>query len=64
MIRFSEDDQVLQEPFIKQDVPNSSSQLVCDTYWTNKFYILSRYTLVATSFTKVVLFEGVSLVIL
>ena len=60
MIRFSEDDQVLQEPFIKQDVPNSSSQLVWDTYWTNKFYILSRYTLVATSFTKVVLFEGVS----
>ena len=60
MIRFSEDDQVLQEPFGKQNVPNSSFQLVWDTYWTKKFYILSRYTLVATTLTKVVLFEGVS----
>ena len=60
MICFSEDDQVLQEPFVEQNVPNSSFQLVCDTYWTNKFYILSRYTLVATTLTKVVLCEGVS----
>ena len=59
MIRFSEDDQVLQEPFVKQNVPNSSFQLVWDTYWTKKFYILSRYTLVATTLTKVVLFEEV-----
>ena len=60
MIRFSEDDQVLQEPFVKQNVPNSSFQIVWDTYWTNKFYILSTYTLVATTLTKAVLFEGVS----
>ena len=59
MIRFSEDDQVLQEPFAKQNVPNSSFQLVRDTYWTKKFYILSRDTLVATTLTKVALFEGV-----
>ena len=60
MIRFSEDEQVLQEPFVKQNVPNSSFQLVLDTYWTNKFYILSRYILEATTLTKVVLAEGVS----
>ena len=60
MIRFSEDDQVLQEPFVKQNVAYSSFQLVWDTCWTNKFYILSRYTLAATTLTKVVLFEGVS----
>ena len=59
MIRFSEDDQVLQEPFVKENVPNSSLQLVWDTYWTKKIYILSRYTLVDTTLTKVVLFEGV-----
>ena len=60
MIRFSEDDQVLQEPFVKENVPNSSFQLVWDTYWTKKFYILSRYILEATTLTKVVLAEGVS----
>ena len=59
LIRFSEDDEVLQEPFAKQNVPNWSLQLVWDTYWTKKFYILSRYTLVATTVTKVVLFGGV-----
>ena len=51
---------MLQEPFVKQNVANSSFQLVWDTCGTNKFYILSRYTLAATTLTKVVLFEGVS----
>ena len=60
MRRSSEDDQVLQELFPKQNLPNSSFQLVWDIFWTNKFYILSRYKLVATTLTKVVLFEGVS----
>ena len=59
MIRFSEDEEVLQEPFAKQNVPNSSFPLVWDTYWTKKFYILSTYTLVATTLSKVVPFEGV-----
>ena len=59
MIRFSEDEEVLQELFAKWNVPNLSFQLVQDTYWTNKFDILSRYTLVATTLNKVVLFEGV-----
>ena len=58
MILFSEVDQVLQEHFVKQNIPKSSSDLVPDTYWAIKFYILSRYTLVATTLTKVVLFEG------
>ena len=60
MIRFSEDDQGLLELFVKQNVSNSSFQLVWDPYWTKKFYILSIYTLVATTLTKVVLFERVS----
>ena len=59
MIPFPEDEEVLQEPVAKQNVPNSSFPLVWDTYWTKKFYILSRYTLVATTLTKVVLFDGV-----
>ena len=54
---FSEDDQVLQEHFVKQNVSMSGFQLVPDTYCTIKFYILSRYTLVATTLTKVFLFK-------
>ena len=57
MIPFSEVDQALQEHFVKENVPNWSFQLVLDIYWTKKFYILSRYTSVATTITKVVLFE-------
>ena len=58
MILFSEVDQVLQEHFVKQNIPKPSFCLVPDTYYTIKFYIWSRYTLVATTLTKVVLFEG------
>ena len=58
MILFSEVDQVLQEHFGKQNIPKSSFHLVSDTYCTIKFYILSRYTLVATTLTKVVLLDG------
>ena len=58
MILFSEDDQVLQEPFVKQSISKPRFHLVPDTYCTIKFYILSRYTLVATTLNKVVLFEG------
>ena len=59
LILFPEVGQELQEPFVKQNVPNSSLHLVLDTYSTIKFYILSRYTLAATTLAKVVLFEGV-----
>ena len=55
---FSEDDQVLQEHFVKQNVSKSRFQPVPDTYWTIKFHILSRYTLVATTLTKVVISSG------
>ena len=58
LILFSEVDQVLQEPFVKQNIPTSSFHLVPDTYWTIKIYILSRYTLRATGGPTVVLFEG------
>ena len=58
MILFSEVDQELQEPFAKHNIPKASFHLVPDTYCTIKFYVLSRYTLVATTLTKVVLFEG------
>ena len=49
---------MLQEPFVKQNTPTSSFHLAPDTYWTKKIYILSRYTLPATTLTTVVLFEG------
>ena len=58
MILFSEVDQVLQEPFVKQNIPTSSFQLVPDTFWTIKIYIFSRYTLRASTLTTIVLFEG------
>ena len=60
MILFFEVEQLLQEPFVNQNVPNSSFHLVPDIYCTIKFYILSRYryTSVATTLTKVVRFEG------
>ena len=58
MILFSEVDQVLQKPFVKQNVPKSSLDPAPDTYCTAKCYILSRYTSVATTLAKVVLFEG------
>ena len=43
---------------LKKNIPKSSFHLVPDTYCTIKFDILSRYTLVPTALTKVVLFEG------
>ena len=49
---------MLQEPFVRENIPKSRFHLVPDTYCTIKFYILSRYTLVATTLTKVVLIEG------
>ena len=49
---------MLQEPFGSENIPKSSFHLVPDTYCTIKFYILSGYTLLATTLTKVVLFEG------
>ena len=58
MIPFSKVDQVLQEPFVKQNIRTLSFHLVPDTYSTIKIYILSRHPLRATSLTKVVLFEG------
>ena len=57
MILFSEVEQVLEKPFWKQNIPKSSFHLVPDTYSTMKFYILSRHTLVATTLSKVVLFQ-------
>ena len=57
MILFSEVYQVLQESFVKQNAPNWSFDLVADINYTIKFYILSRYTLVATTLTKVVPYE-------
>ena len=57
MILFSEVDQVLQEPFVKQNVHNSSFHVAPGIYCTIKFPILPRYTSVATTRTKVVLFE-------
>ena len=47
--------QVVQEPFIKRDVANSSFHLI--TYCTITVHFLSRYGSVATNQTKVVLFE-------
>ena len=58
LILFSKVGQVLQEPFVKQNIPKSSFHLVQDTYWTIKIYTLSRDTLRATTLTTVVLFEG------
>ena len=58
MTLFSEVDQVLQEHFVKQNVPNSSFHLISDIYCAKKFYILSRYTLVAPTVTKAALLEG------
>ena len=49
---------MLQQPFVKQNIPKSSFHLVPDTYWATDFYILSRYTLLATRPTRGVLFEG------
>ena len=57
MIFFSELEQLSQEPFINQNMPNSRFHLSPNIYCTVKFYILSRYTSVATTLTKVVLFE-------
>ena len=54
---FSEVDIVLEEPFLKQNLPNSGFHLLGDTNYTIKFYILSRYTSVATTLTEIVLFE-------
>ena len=48
---------MLQQPFVKQNIPKSGFHLVPDTYWTIEFYILSRYTLLATTLTRGVLFE-------
>ena len=74
MIHFSEVDQVLQQPFVKQNIPKSSFHLVPNTYWTVDFYILSIYLciyvsiylsiyiyiyiLLATTLTREVFFEG------
>ena len=58
---FGEDDQVLQEPFVKQNISKPRFHLVPDTYCTKKFDILSKYWLVATTFTKAVLFREVYL---
>ena len=49
---------MLQEPFVKKNIPTSSFHLGPDTYWTIKIYNLSRYTLQATTLTTVALFEG------
>ena len=49
---------MLQQAFVKQNIPKSSFQLVPDTYWTIDFFILSIYTLVATTLSTGVLFEG------
>ena len=57
MIILSEVDQVVQEHFVKQNVPNSSFHLVVYKNYTIKIYILSRSILVATTLTKVILFE-------
>ena len=58
MILFSEVDQVLQEPFVKQNVPNSIFHLALDTYCTAKCHILFRYVSVGTNLAKLVLYEG------
>ena len=58
MILSSEFEQVLQQPFVKQNIPKSSFHLVPDTYWTIEFYILSRYTLLVTTLTRGVPFEA------
>ena len=58
MILFSEVEQLSQEPFVNQNMPNSRFHLAPNIYCTIKIYILSRYTSVATTLTKVVLFEG------
>ena len=58
MILFSDVHQVLKETFVKQNAPNWSFDPVADINYTIKFYILSRYTSVATTLTKVVPFEG------
>ena len=55
---FFEVHQVLEQHFVKQNVPNSSFHLISDIHCTKKFYMLSRYTLVATTVTKVALFQG------
>ena len=59
MIFVSEDDSVLQEPFVKQSISEARFHLVPDTYYVIKFYVLSRYTLVPSTLSKAVLFEGV-----
>ena len=51
--------QVLQEPFIKRNVGNSSFDLVSHNNRTGKVHILSTYTSAATNFNKAVLFEVV-----
>ena len=56
-ILFCQRDQVLEESFKKGNVSNSIFNLVTHSNCTIKVYILSRYTLVATNFTKAVLFE-------
>ena len=50
--------QVVQEPFIKQDVAKSSSiHLVMYDNWIKTVYFISWYTSVATNLTEIVLFE-------
>ena len=50
--------QVVQGPFIKQDVAKSSSvHLVTYDNWIKAVYFISWYTSVATNLTEIVLFE-------
>ena len=58
LILFSEDDQVLQESFVKQNISKPRFHLVPDKYCMLKFYTLFRYTLVATTLTRVVHIQG------
>ena len=58
MIHFFGVYQVFQESLVKQNAPNWSFDLVADINYTIKFYILSRYTSVATTLSKVVRCEG------
>ena len=62
MILFSEDDQVLQEPFVKQSISKARFHLVPDIYYEIKFYILSRYTLVIILQRKYLCFSIVNYV--
>ena len=57
MILFPEFEQVLQEHFVKQNVPNSNVHVISDVYCAKKFDMVSRYTLVATTVTKAALLK-------